>query len=196
MKMNFELVKSQFFDKAVTDHLAPKVKRVLSRFGAYTRRSARSLVRRKGSKRNPSSKPGQPPFSPTGTLRRTIFFYYDKREQSVTIGPVLLRKSYFQDDGKPVNDTVPSVLEFGGTINLREVQTARPVSSSRTRDRRGRFKRDVAWKHVWVRASRKYRKSQAGKKRRLRKVAIQERPFMGPAYDANLSKLRDWKANL
>lgn len=44
MNINFEVVKAQFFDSKVTDGLSKKAKAVLSRFGSYVRRSARSSI--------------------------------------------------------------------------------------------------------------------------------------------------------
>lgn len=55
-----------------------------------------------------SSRPGEPPRSPTGILRSTIFFAVD--ESSAIIGPVGRSGS---------GRRVPSVLEFGGESNYR-----------------------------------------------------------------------------
>lgn len=97
-------IKQMFFDR-------PKVKRavdaarrrVLSKAGAFIRQTARTSIR----KRKGTSKPGQPPHSHVGLLRRFILFGYDKQSGSVVIGPVAFRTS-----------AAPRVLERGGTTTV------------------------------------------------------------------------------
>jgi len=126
-------VKLFFNSKAVIDATERTERRVLSRFGAFVRRRARSSIRKarqkklaeltkpellryrraqkrfragKGSKpRRPlkASEPGKPPRYRSGLIRR-IQFVYDRRRNSVDIGPVALRKG----------GLVPDVLEYGG----------------------------------------------------------------------------------
>jgi len=111
-------ITSLFFDR-------PKVRRAidharrrsLSKAGAFIRQRARTSIR----KRKRVSRPGQTPTSHTGLLRRFIFFGYDRRTESVVVGPVGFRRS-----------RVPSVLEVGG----------RTVMQSRRRGR-GQKKRTV-----------------------------------------------------
>jgi len=92
-----------FFDspKVASMMDAASVK-VLSKFGAYVRRTMRSSIRRaKG-----SSKPGNPPKSHgADLLKKFIFFAFDPQTRSVVIGPERLNAK--------VGDT-PRVLEFGG----------------------------------------------------------------------------------
>lgn len=97
-----------FFDRAaVAEKLDPAVRRALSKFGAYVRRRAQTSIRpRKG-----TSRPGQPPHSHAGLLRKFIFFSYDRASESVVIGPTLL---------KP-DSTAPAALEYGS-----ETHAARP----------------------------------------------------------------------
>ncbi len=73
-----------FFDrKAVVDAIDSATRRVLSKFGAYVRRTARSSIRtRKG-----VSAPMGPPSGHVGTLKRGIVFGYDRESRSVVIGP-------------------------------------------------------------------------------------------------------------
>ncbi len=93
-------IKELFFDR-------PKVKRavdaarrkVLSKGGAFIRQTARTSIR----KRKGTSKPGSPPYSHVGLLRRFILFGYDRQSESVVIGPVGIKGS-----------TAPRVLEQGG----------------------------------------------------------------------------------
>ena len=95
-----------FFDSAVvlkkTDAATHKV---LGRFGAYVRQTARQSIRnRKG-----SSKSGSPPTNQTGLLKYNIYFGYDPERQSVVIGPAKLNK------GTP---EALAALEYGGTSTM------------------------------------------------------------------------------
>ena len=90
-----------FFDrKAVIDKVDAATRRVLSRFGAFVRRTARQSIR----KRKKESRPGQPPSSHSGLLKKFIFFGYDPRWRSVVIGPERL-------GGR---GEAPPALEYGG----------------------------------------------------------------------------------
>jgi len=111
-------VKGLFFDRKAVQNAADRAtRRVLSRFGAFVRRGARSSIR----KRKKPSEPGRPPSSHTGLLKRFIFFGYEPRRRSVVIGPVRLNQM--------VGDA-PAALEHGGT--------SRVVTGSRRRGRRVR----------------------------------------------------------
>lgn len=95
-----------FFDApAVMDATTRAERRVLSRFGAFVRRRARSSIRKAGP-RTRSSQPGRPPKSHTGLLRRHILFGYDRDRHSVTIGPARLA-------GR-ISSTALEALEYGG----------------------------------------------------------------------------------
>jgi hypothetical protein len=98
-------MKKMFFDRAaVKKRVDVRTRKALSKFGAYVRQtSRRSIKKRKG-----TSKPGRPPFSHVGTLKRFIFFGYDAERRSVVIGPTLV-------PGK--RGTAPSSLEYGGKSN-------------------------------------------------------------------------------
>ncbi|NLY02726.1 MAG: hypothetical protein GXY83_42275 [Rhodopirellula sp.] len=66
--------KGFFFDSArVVKATSRAERKVLSRFGAYVRRGARSSIR----KRKTVSEPGQPPSSHAGLLKKFIFFAYE-----------------------------------------------------------------------------------------------------------------------
>jgi hypothetical protein len=93
-----------FFDsKAVARKVDTATRRVLSRFGAFVRRTARSSIR----KRKRTSQPGSPPSSHTGLLKKFIFFGYEPARKSVVIGPVRLSQN-----GR---GEAPHLLEYGGT---------------------------------------------------------------------------------
>jgi len=101
-------IKRMFFDrKAVTGAVDKATGRVLSRFGAFVRRTARSSIR----KRKRTSRPGEPPTSRTGLLKRFIFFGYDPSRRSVVIGPARLNQK--------VGDA-PEALEYGGMTTVVE----------------------------------------------------------------------------
>ena len=97
-------IKSLFFDRPKVQRAMDRAKRRrLSRAGAFIRQRARTSIR----KRKRQSRPGQPPSSHTGLLRRFILFGYDRRSDSVVVGPVGFRRS-----------RAPNVLEFGGRTTV------------------------------------------------------------------------------
>lgn len=99
-------VKGSFFDaQKVIDATDKAERQVLSKFGAFVRRTARTSIR----KRRKTSKPGSPPSSHTGLLKRNIFFAYEKSRNSVVIGPISLNKS----------GDAPELLEYGGRATRR-----------------------------------------------------------------------------
>ena len=96
--------KQMFFtSKAVLSATDRATRRVLSKFGAYVRRTAKSSIR----KRKAISRPGSPPSSHTGLLKRFILFGYDPAKRSVVIGPLRLTRGGRGD--------APRALEEGGT---------------------------------------------------------------------------------
>jgi len=102
------VTKQMFFDtKAVLSAVDKATRRVLSRFGAFVRTTARSSIR----KRKRPSAPGRPPSSHTGLLRKFIFFGYDRQRQSVVIGPMRLNQK--------TGDALEA-LEYGGPSTVVE----------------------------------------------------------------------------
>ena len=100
--MQLNQAKGLFFDQpAVMNAVDRAERKVLSRFGAFVRRGARSSIR----KRKAISQPGSPPSSHVGLLKRNIFFVYEPERSSVVIGPILLGKG----------TDAPALLEHGGT---------------------------------------------------------------------------------
>ena len=160
-----EQAKKSFFDAprvlAATDRAT---RSVLSRAGAFIRRTAKGLIR-KGKK---PSKPGSPPKSHAGTLKDFLFFAYEPSRRSVVIGPAKTNQVFFDGDGQPVSGTVPEVLEFGGSISVLEWQL-----------RSGK----------WTRADLRSKRRLASRPLRKRIVRIQARPYMQPAYAINEPKL-------
>jgi hypothetical protein len=158
MALRLEATLKLFFDsKAVIDAVDKAERRVLSRFGAFVRKRARSSIR----KRKAVSKPGQPPTSRTGKLKKSILFSYDPTKKSVVIGPHLFESLR----GK----TVPELLEYGGSVqgSGKEVW----LTNDPGRDASGRFVSE-------------------GRRRVVQTGTLhyRERPFMGPAF---LAEQRD-----
>ncbi len=95
-----------FFDRAkIKKKVDARTRKVLSKFGAFVRQTSRKSIR----KRKGASKPGRPPFSHTGVLKRFLFFGYDSDRRSVVIGPVIA-------PGKA--GKAPATLEHGGKVSL------------------------------------------------------------------------------
>ncbi len=96
-----------FFDSPKVIRAVDKsTRKVLSRFGAFVRRTAKQSIR----KRKKSSTPGTPPSSHTGLLKRFIFFGYDRQKDSVVIGPTRLTENN--------RGEAPSILEYGGRTTV------------------------------------------------------------------------------
>ncbi|HOD83934.1 MAG TPA: hypothetical protein PKG77_21130 [Phycisphaerae bacterium] len=101
--IGFKITKLFFDKKAVRDKVDAGTRRVLSKFGAFVRRTARGSIR----KRKKPSPPGTPPNSHVGLLKKFIFFGYEPAKRSVVIGPVRLSQK-----GR---GEAPHLLEYGGT---------------------------------------------------------------------------------
>ena len=100
-------IKQLFFDRqAVTSRVDPTMRKVLSKFGAFVRRTAKGSIRR----RKKPAPPESPPSSHTGLLKKFIFFGYDPGRESVVIGPTRLDR---RGQGE-----APSLLEYGGQTTL------------------------------------------------------------------------------
>ena len=159
VSIGFEIKKLFFDRKAVTSRVDKRKRQVLSKFGAYVRRTSRRSIR----KRKKASRPGSPPSSHIGLLKKFIYFGYDPNRDSVVIGPVrLTHKGRGQ---------APANLEYGGTITLptREVE----VKGKAGRDDHGRFTKSIKQKNT----------IKGGKHR------IRPRPFMQPAFEKEQPKL-------
>lgn len=159
-----------FFDeRAVRDALNKGTRRALSKFGAYVRTRAKSSIR----KRKGVSKPGSPPSSHTGKLKKYIYFGYDQRARSVVIGAVPFSNSRAQE-----------LLEHGGRTRLRQrvfrVGQLGPLRESDVGDRR-RWAR-LRTNAQAVRATRLYNGN----------ATYRARPFMTPAFIKELRNLKSF----
>ena len=108
--MRLKSFQKMFFpSKAIPRRVDAASRKVLSKFGAFVRRTARSSIR----KRKGASKPGRPPSSHTGLLKKFIWFGYEPNRKSVVIGPAKLTSK---------NTDAPETLEYGGTTTLMETK--------------------------------------------------------------------------
>lgn len=102
MPFDIRTVQKFFLDRAaVTSAVDAGTRRALSRAGAFVRTRARSSIR----KRKAISRPGQPPSSHSGELRRFLFFAYDPATRSVVVGPAKFKRG-----------EAPPLLEYGGAV--------------------------------------------------------------------------------
>ena len=109
------VTKRMFFDRgAVTSATDRATRRLLSRFGAYVRTTAKHSIR----KRKRISDPGEPPSSHTGLLRRFIFFGYDRERGSVVIGPMRLNQKVGDLPTCGGQAGAPAALEYGGASTI------------------------------------------------------------------------------
>ena len=117
--MKLAQAKGLFFDRqSVTNAADRSQRKVLSKFGAFVRQTARTSIR----KRKSISEPGQPPSSHTGLLKRNIFFVFSPETRSVVIGPILLNQ----------RTDAPRLLEHGDTV-VRKRRTKRVRMKYRAR---------------------------------------------------------------
>ncbi len=99
--------KGAFFNTSkVLAATSKATRKVLSRFGAFVRQTAKRSMRQKRGE----SKPGQPPHSHEKLIKRFMFFGFDFNKSAVVIGPALLKNADQQPRGL-------EALEHGGTIS-------------------------------------------------------------------------------
>lgn len=179
-----------FFDRPAVIRAVGRARAaVLSKFGAFVRRSARSSIR-PGGKKGIVSKPGEPPRSHEGSLRRFLNFAWDPRSQSLVVGPEKTNQVFFTDAMRPVKGTVPGVLEQGGNVTLVEEWIGYRWVRRDLR-RRGAGAEVEALSGGRTNVFSGYRKRPV----RRRTVHIEARPYMGPALKTNLGLLPPMWAN-
>jgi hypothetical protein len=103
--VSLKKAKEGFFDRAAVLNAVDKATlQVMSKFGAYVRRSARRSIY----KRPRVSRPGKPPSSHLGILRDKVFFSWDASRRSLIVGPVLAGS----------RTGAPEILEYGGEAEI------------------------------------------------------------------------------
>lgn len=153
-------VKSMFFDRPkVRRAMDAGTHRALSKAGAFIRTRARSSMRtRKG-----ASAPGRPPHAHFGSLKRLLFFAYDRDRKSVVVGPVKYRKG-----------VAPALNEYGGKIRVRNHMIRIPAKQKGKKRAKGvRFARGAGSKVIRVTGLLRY----------------PQRPFMRPALEAEMQNI-------
>lgn len=114
--MTLNQAKSKFLDtRKIMDRTERAELRMLSKFGGSVRTTARRSIRR----RKAISAPGSPPSSHTDLLRNFIFYFVEKEEKNVVIGPILLNKPSEGDT------RAPELLEHGGDVVRRRYDRRR-----------------------------------------------------------------------
>ena len=154
-------IKHLFFDRqSVKNLIAEKERKGLERIGKFLRTRSRSSMRRRKS----PSRVGQTPtvwsHSEHATLRN-ILYAYEPSRHGVVIGPVKLASA----TRNLTANTVPELLEKGGTVGIREKLI------------HGR----------WVTASTRRRRAKV-MATRVRRAVYGPRPFMGPALQKELEQ--------
>jgi hypothetical protein len=105
-----EITARQFFRPDPLQRAAQRAKRrVLSRAGAYVRQTARRSLKPYQS----PARPGDPPRSRTGLLKRFIYFGLMPDGHTVVIGPARLGRTQMHG-----SITTPQLLEHGGPRKL------------------------------------------------------------------------------
>ncbi len=190
MGFNFKLL---FFDtKEVKSRVSEATRKILSKFGAFVRQTAKQSIKTKTT----TSKPGQPPHSHTGALKRFIFFGYDKAKESVVVGPTKLAKK----------GNAPEALEKGGASikrknprrKDRKIGDGGVVLLRKTNSASSKVVKDWENRPRWVTFGSLRTAGQVTHAEKLETViwgpktisgTIRARPYMGPAFEKELPKL-------
>lgn len=204
-------VKLTFFDRdRVRAALDKRTWRFLSKFGAYTQRDAKQSMRRSVR----AAPPYHPPNVHEGSLKRFLYFGFDKVNRSVVVGPVKLSRR--GNNGKrrvlegpsidALGGEVPNVLEYGGNRQIiynprrkkRKIGDYGAIDIGRPAGRTSRLIRDYHGRQVMVTFAR------ITSVEMLKRVNVVEatvfgpehqsfdlkpRPYMGPAFQKNLAKI-------
>lgn len=209
-------LKRGFFDRAgVQDQLGRRAATAMSQFGAFVMTRAQRSIR-SGGKSGIVSKPGEPPRYHTrgpASLRDGILFAYDPARGSVVIGPVALNQvSIVRSMGRGgpspsawgmMKGAIPAVLEYGGTVGVREIwdatknngqgewrrvplsyrlRTSRRIPIWRATDAERRASIDRVHVKVGRRSITYTVVPIEAAKQRVRDVTIAPRPYMAPAF--------------
>lgn len=103
-----------FDDPTIHKYIDKATANGLGKWGAYVRRTARQSIK----ERPGPSKPGSPPHSHVGTLKKLIEFAFDTTTKTVVVGPEI--------SANPSG--APNILEFSGRVRKRN----KPVQKAKT----------------------------------------------------------------
>lgn len=190
-------VKGMFFDTpAVKSAVDAATYAGLRQAGRFIRRKAKDLIR---TAKGPS-KPGRPPHSHVGLLRKFILYFFDKSNASVVVGPAALSGVQFDVVGRAMRGTVPQALEFGTPGGVLEDLAIVDLASGRQQwikhdARRRGSRRLIEIAQARIRHGRSL-VGLGGKgkivplgKSRFRTYTLAPRPFMGPALEQNRDQI-------
>ena len=186
-----------YFERTkVVDRVRTGEVRALTRESAFTRKVARSSIR----KRKRASAPGTPPSSHIGRLKNLLYYAIERNRQvSSVIGPTLW--------GNPRGSApVPHILEYGGTTVTNKRRRIRKIGSGgvirigdgptaqTVKGENGTVYRVTFGK---IRTSSQLARVNANETQiygplRPHKVQVFARPYMGPALQAALSRHADF----
>lgn len=185
-------LKDLFFDTtAVEKALAKAERRELSKIGAFIRKRARSLLRRRKKPSSPGSPPSVHSADKVASLRN-ILFAYNPKAHGVIVGPVGLNQVNYLKSG--FRTTIPALMEFGGTVRIPEWRF--DMLDRRTIDLVERYPSLAKFAETWTRQDlrwrntsrkRKWTLNDLGIEQRVREARYEPRPFMKPALDAELA---------
>ena len=110
----FSMTVKHFFDKPKILRLMEKANlKALRKSGAVVRKIARRSIR-SGGKGGKVSRPGEPPRSHTGILKRFLFFALQPATTSVFVGPIKTNQVFFGKNRKDKKEGTPLILEVRG----------------------------------------------------------------------------------
>lgn len=182
-----------FFDtKEIRSKVSAATRKVLSKFGAFVRQTAKQSMKKKAG----PAPPGQPPHSHVGLLKRWILFGYDKTKESVVVGPTKL----------PKKGNVPETLEKGGTVPARKNprRVKRKIGDGgvmllrKTNSAASKQVVDLNYQKRWVTFGPLKTARQVVHAEKLESElwgpmeitgTVEPRPYMGPAFENELPKL-------
>lgn len=172
---------SKFLDRVIVETEVERIEfEGLKRNAFYLRRVARNSIRR----RKEPSKPGQPPRSVRGDLKRGIYAMLDGRGSAV-VGPVKF------DWGTGA----PNTLEFGGETVIDNSVRRKVGDGGEIRVVSGRAGKEVrpGVRVVFAKIRTQAQADRATEINRAifgpRKVRVADRPFMAPALEKSIPKL-------
>lgn len=164
----------------VEKKMMQKASRALVRAGSYVRKVARSSI-----KRSPeSSRPGEPPHTRRGVLKRSILYAAEDDRKSVYVGPSFMDMGVIgglhERGGRNISPKKPRVYKMGNMGPIREESGAQTVGDLP----HARLKTsDMVRKANEL--SEKYTKSNANAK-------YPSRPFIGPALEKSRDKIMEF----
>jgi len=179
--MNVTLNTSTEVNVAAVERLMiKKASRAVVRAGAYVRKVARSSI-----KRSPEpSRPGEPPHTRKGVLKRSILYAAEEDRKSVYVGPSFMDMGVIgglhEQGGRNISPKKPRVYKIGNIGPISEESGAQTVGDLP----HVRLKTsDMVRKANEL--SEKYTKSNANAK-------YPPRPFIGPALEKSRDKIMEF----